>query len=296
MHRRFFLMLCFSSLVFAQTQVAVVEFQGKGVSNLEASALTDRLVLELFKTNSFKVLEREMLEKILEEQKFQLSGCNSTECLIEIGRLANVQEIISGSVSKVGEVYSISARLISVESGEILKVAAFDYRGNLGNLLITGMSEIAKQLAGIVSSNVDVATKTKLTLGTQNIARNSKLQLVPKSSSIQNSFSRAERLAEYDKRKKSPNKGVWMSMVLPSSGHFYAGKPAKGIVLGGIRIALLGTAFSKGFQTNEYGYTEVTPAYYIGWLGYLVFTFWEMGDAMREINLYNEEIYKTINE
>ncbi len=136
------------SAIYSQTQIAVVEFQGKGVSTIEASALTDRLVLELFKTGQFTVLEREMLDKILEEQKFQLSGCTSTECLIEIGRLANVQEIVSGSVSKVGSYFSISAKLISVESGKILKVAVYDYSGQLGELLVTGMKDIAYQLTG----------------------------------------------------------------------------------------------------------------------------------------------------
>lgn len=137
------------SIVFGQTQIAVVEFQGKGVSNIEASALTDRLVLELFRTGEFTVLERELLEKILEEQKFQLTGCTSTECLIEIGRLANVQEIVSGSVSRVGNTYSISARLISVESGEILRIASHDQTGEIDALLTTGMRDIATQLRAV---------------------------------------------------------------------------------------------------------------------------------------------------
>jgi len=145
--RLFLLTVFIFSSLFAQTQIAVVEFQANGVSQIEARALTDRLVLELFKTGEFTVLEREMLDKIIDEQKFQLSGCTSTECLIEIGRLANVQEIIAGSVSHVGSTYSISARLISIETGKIIRIASHDQRGEIDDLLTSGMKNIAIQLS-----------------------------------------------------------------------------------------------------------------------------------------------------
>ncbi len=134
--------------ISGQTHVAVMGFEGKGISDVDASALTDRLVLELFRTGEFKVLEREMLAKILEEQKFQVSGCVSTECLVEIGQVAGVQQIVSGSISHVGIIYSVSARLISVETGEIVNVAILDYEGQIGELLTYGMAEIASQLSG----------------------------------------------------------------------------------------------------------------------------------------------------
>lgn len=114
---------------------------------MEASALTDRLTMELFRTGEFRVLEREMLDRILSEQEFQLSGCTSTECLVEIGQLVGVEQIVSGSVSKIGNVFSISARLISVESGEILNVAFFDYDGSIGELVKIGMRDVAEQLS-----------------------------------------------------------------------------------------------------------------------------------------------------
>ena len=80
--------------IFGQTQIAIVNFKSEGVTNQESRALTGRLASELHRTGKFIVLEREMLDKILEEQKFQLSGCTTNECLVEIGRLANVQKIV----------------------------------------------------------------------------------------------------------------------------------------------------------------------------------------------------------
>ncbi|MBC8548088.1 MAG: PDZ domain-containing protein [Candidatus Brocadiales bacterium] len=150
--RLIFLTLIQFSILFSQTHVAVVDFEGLGVSNDDTKALSNRLMIEMHRTNKFIVLEREMLDKIIEEQKFQLSGCNADQCLVELGAIANVQQIVGGSISKVGNVYSITARLISVESGKIIESALYDYEGNIGALMKTGMANVAAQLASIPAS------------------------------------------------------------------------------------------------------------------------------------------------
>ena len=127
--------------------IAVLDFDGKGVTNDEASALSDRLRLELFNTMSFTVVERAMMEQILKEQGFQQSGCTTNECIVEVGRLIGVEQIAGGSISKIGSTYSVSARLVSVETGKILKIATYDFRGEIDDLLISGMKQIAIQLA-----------------------------------------------------------------------------------------------------------------------------------------------------
>jgi len=84
----------------------------------------------------------------LKEQEFQLDECTSDECIVQIGELAQVEQIVAGSISRVGTVYSIAARIISVETGHIIKTAIYDTEGNIGDLLKTGMHEVAAQLAG----------------------------------------------------------------------------------------------------------------------------------------------------
>ena len=148
-HKLLLLTLIQFSFLFSQTQIAVVDFEALGVSNDEARALTNRLMIELHRTNKFIVLEREMLDKIIEEQKFQLSGCNSDQCLVELGQIANVQQIVGGSISKVGYIYTITARLISVQGGEVVESALFDYAGDIGELMRFGMTNVASQLASL---------------------------------------------------------------------------------------------------------------------------------------------------
>ena len=54
---RYISLLLFIGLVFTQDiTIAVLEFEGKGVSQSEASILTDRLRDEIFNTGSFNVI------------------------------------------------------------------------------------------------------------------------------------------------------------------------------------------------------------------------------------------------
>ena len=125
------------------TNIAVVDFNGNNISDGEVSALTDRLRAELFKTKHFKVIEREMMQEVLKEQGFQQSGCTTDECMVEIGRLIGVEKIIGGSISKVGNVYSVSSRIVNVETGEIERSEVYDHIGEIGQLLTNGMRMVA---------------------------------------------------------------------------------------------------------------------------------------------------------
>ena len=126
--------------------IAVIDLIGNNVSDSEVKALTDRLRVELFNTKHFKVVERAMMEEILEEQGLQQSGCTTTECIVEVGKLIGVEQIVGGSISKVGNTFSVSARIVSVVTGDILHTATYDYKGEIDDLLTTGMKKVAKDL------------------------------------------------------------------------------------------------------------------------------------------------------
>ena len=135
------------STLFGQTNIAVIDFEGKNVSKDDASAITDRLRLELFLSGKFVVLEREKMDAILKEQGFQQSGCTSDACAVEVGQLLAVEQMVVGSISKVGQTYSVTARLVGVEKGSLIGVGTCDLKGDIGDVM-TCLSDVAAQLAG----------------------------------------------------------------------------------------------------------------------------------------------------
>jgi TolB-like protein len=127
--------------------IAVVDLDAFAISVAETQALTNRLRIEFFKTGRFVVLERGQMQNILKEQDFQLSGCTTTDCLVEIGRLLNVESIVAGSISRVGQMYSVEIRLVAVETGKIVAAAVVDMDGSISDLLVKGMKLAATQIA-----------------------------------------------------------------------------------------------------------------------------------------------------
>ncbi len=129
-----------------QTFLAVHDFEGKGVSGVEASALTDRLRTEIISMGQVSVVERAEMDEILREQGYQQTGCFTSECMVEVGKLIGAEKIVSGSISKVGNTFSVNARLINVETGEIENSITYDLSGVIDELLISGMRNVSQLL------------------------------------------------------------------------------------------------------------------------------------------------------
>ncbi len=100
--------------------IAVAELDGKNVSAMDAAIVSDFIRTELVKTQAFKVLDRQNMERILAEQSFQMTGCTTEECAVQMGKILNVKYMAVGSFSKFLETYYININFIDVETGQIV--------------------------------------------------------------------------------------------------------------------------------------------------------------------------------
>lgn len=130
--------------------LAVLDFEAKGgISKDEASIITERFRAQLLDTGHYKIMERAKMQEILKEQGFQQSGfCDNTECSVEIGRLLSVNRILTGSVSKFGGMYTLSARIMDVEKGNILVEKYQDCKCPLEDLLTDATAALVAKLTG----------------------------------------------------------------------------------------------------------------------------------------------------
>ena len=63
--------------------VAVLAFEARGIPDYEAETLTERLRTEIATTKAVQLVDRKLLQSILEEQGLQQSGCTTDECAAE---------------------------------------------------------------------------------------------------------------------------------------------------------------------------------------------------------------------
>ena len=109
------------SAVEEKDRLLVIPLKDKGgVSQDEASLLTNILSTEIYRSGKFTILNRDDMKAVLDEKEFELAmGCDDDNniCLLEnVAKLA-VNKIIAGDVGKLGRKYIVSIRMIN-EDGE----------------------------------------------------------------------------------------------------------------------------------------------------------------------------------
>lgn len=133
--------------------VAVLNLEGReGVAETQAATLSDRLRGHLVNTRAFIVLDRANMETVLSEHGFQQTGCSSTQCAVQIGKILNVQKMITGSIGKVGKTYAINLVVINVESSRIERSFNRDYRGEIDGLL-QELRTLAQEMAATLGKS-----------------------------------------------------------------------------------------------------------------------------------------------
>ena len=120
-------------------------FGPRGLSADEASALADRFQAELHRCGGRRLVERARIGDVLGEQGFQQTGCTSTECAVQTGRLLGVERMFVGTVSQVGRTWTVDLREVEVGSGVIVRETTLDRTGSVDDLLVSGMAELARR-------------------------------------------------------------------------------------------------------------------------------------------------------
>ena len=135
--------------------IGVLDLEANNVDAGEAAAITNRLRLALSQTQVFRLIERANMDQILEEVGFQLTGaCDTDECIVQVGKILGARKMVAGSVSKVGNMYTLQIRLIDIETSEIDLEVVDDVFGGIEEVLTDATLSVARQLAGLDETQV----------------------------------------------------------------------------------------------------------------------------------------------
>ena len=160
-----------------KVRIAVLDFDYATVSSNSAAVfgtsvdvgkgIADLLVTDLVKDGTYSIIERKMLDKVLAEQNFSNSNRADPNSAAKIGRLLGVDAMLVGSITQFGNdnkqqgaggggggfgrfgvggfshksskaVVGLSARLVNIDTGEILGVAEGKGESKREGLSLTG--------------------------------------------------------------------------------------------------------------------------------------------------------------
>ncbi len=145
--------------------IGIMNLDAKGIAQVEADLLSDKLrshLSQLFASaeyqamedkDQYQVIEREDMDKIFEEFDLQNTGCVSDSCLIEFGKMLQADRLLMGTVGKIGNTYSVTARIVDVEYSRAIATA--DRQGQVS------IDEVMDRLIVVVGNDLVLGKQKK---------------------------------------------------------------------------------------------------------------------------------------
>lgn len=156
------------SVLPAEITIAVLNFKNHtGLAGYDKYELgiPELLITEFSKTKELKIIERERLNKILEEQKLTLSGALDENSARIVGKLLSADYLVTGGIHKGGDTYRIDVHVLDVKTGTV-KSAEKVY-GDIEKQIFTMAEELASRITasfGIQIPASQTAVPTKATV------------------------------------------------------------------------------------------------------------------------------------
>lgn len=145
-----YLVLLVSFLIFGFTQgrkeiIALSDVSAEGLKSFEIKSFSNRLESELVNLNKYDVTSRQEIDKIINEQKFQYSGCTDQQCAAEIGKMLNADIMLLSNIlyDKDSKYLNITLKIVDVESAKIRTALSKDI---MNNTIIQSLDNIEQYL------------------------------------------------------------------------------------------------------------------------------------------------------
>jgi TolB-like protein len=106
-------------------RLAVSQFTYNDGFNVLTKNLQDKLFTDLVQ-NGMQVVERNQLERVLQEQKLGYSGLVDLGSAKKVGALLGAEGMVLGTINDLGNSLSINARLIDLETGNSISAAEME--------------------------------------------------------------------------------------------------------------------------------------------------------------------------
>lgn len=99
-------------------KIAVLYFDSPGLDENIAKTSVYLLEGKLGNSQSIDLIERNQINKVLDELKYQMSGLTASDA-VEVGKQLNAEFILIGSINKLGSLLIITVKVVNVATAKI---------------------------------------------------------------------------------------------------------------------------------------------------------------------------------
>ncbi|MDR2234339.1 MAG: CsgG/HfaB family protein [Tannerella sp.] len=124
---------CFLAAGQEERKVAVFDPAGS-IDKTLLEIVREEISSAVVNTQGYTVLERQLINKVMEENKFQASGLVSDAQVSDVGKLMGADYVVVSTVSGLGANYHISCKMIEVATARINRQYTGMTKNGLGDL------------------------------------------------------------------------------------------------------------------------------------------------------------------
>ncbi len=140
-----------------KTKIAVVPFQDLSNDTVTTFGkyIAEELTTALFSSGKFNIVERNLLNKVLDELKLAQTGAVDPSSAKELGKITGVDAVVTGTIQDLVNRVAVNCRLIETQTGNIFAAASEK---------ITKDETISTMLSGITqkkNENLNKSIKTE---------------------------------------------------------------------------------------------------------------------------------------
>lgn len=162
MKKLILLFVLFVHSTFAQTSFAIIPFTGTadvGVNDREA--FVSGLYQGMTNSGRYRIVDRNLIEQVLKEQNFQLSDLTEQKKVIEFGKIAGAEKIITGKMFRYSSTQpAITFSVIDVSTSQVEFSKEITYNNytfsNLSSFLVSQLIDKYPLVGKVLGKSGDV--------------------------------------------------------------------------------------------------------------------------------------------
>jgi len=151
MKKQFLIIISFLFIIYTASgisKIAVLDASlGDGVHPNASAIVADTINEQFVKSGDFIAIDRAYISNIQDEKNFQLSGDVNSDDIKELGITFGAEYLCIANVSQLGSTYTVSARLIEVETAQVVLQESARRQGQIDVLFVVA-EEVGSKLVG----------------------------------------------------------------------------------------------------------------------------------------------------
>ena len=123
---------------------AILDFVNlDGKISMFGKHIAEEMSTGLAKWGDFTIIERALIEKVIDEQKYALSDFVDLTKAVSLGKLLGAQGIVIGTITELEKTFQVNARIIQTETGEVLSTSGVEIKKDADTI------KLASQIVGV---------------------------------------------------------------------------------------------------------------------------------------------------